>query len=113
MDRKEYLINRLTKEEIDIENVIKLEFPNSKGYKIENNLITWWWENNEDTQPTESELESHLNDLKNDWGKYQYARDRVREYPPISHQLDTIFHDGIDGWKSNILAIKTKYPKSE
>jgi len=112
MDRKEYLINRLTKEEIDIENVIKLEFPNSKGYKIENNLITWWWENNEDSKPSKTKLDSLLEGLKNEWDKYQYARDRSREYPPLNEQMDMMYHD-MDNWKASILAIKTKYPKAE
>jgi hypothetical protein len=113
MDRKEFLIKTFNKESISIIDVLKVEYPNAKGYQIKNNLIIWWWEDNQDTQPSESELDSLLNDLKNEWDKYQYARDRVREYPPISHQLDTIYNQGIDGWKSNILAIKTKYPKSE
>ena len=112
MDRKEYLINRLTKEEIDIENVIKLEFPNSKGYKIENNLITWWWENNEDSKPSKTKLDSLLEGLKNEWDKYQYARDRSCEYPPLNEQMDMMYHD-MDNWKASILAIKTKYPKAE
>ena len=36
-----------------------------------------------------------------------------REYPPFDSQLDNIYHNGIEAWKSNILIIKTKYPKSE
>jgi len=32
--------------------------------------------------------------------------------PPIQEQLDDIYHNGIDGWKSTIKAIKDKYPKS-
>jgi len=27
-------------------------------------------------------------------------------------QLDDIYHNGIDGWKASIKAIKDKYPKS-
>ena len=41
----------------------------------------------------------------------QYKIDRVAEYPPMSDQLDDIFHNGIDGWKSTIQAIKDKHPK--
>ena len=113
MYRKEYLTNKLSKNEIDIQDVIKLEFPNSKGYKIEKNEITWWWENNEDSKPTKTKLDSLLEGLKNEWDKYQYARDRKREYPLFETQLDNIYHNGIEVWKSNILAIKTKYPKGE
>jgi len=29
----------------------------------------------------------------------------------IQDQLDDIYHNGIDGWKTTIKAIKDKYPK--
>jgi hypothetical protein len=29
----------------------------------------------------------------------------------MKEQLDDIFHNGIDGWKTKIQAIKDKYPK--
>ena len=37
---------------------------------------------------------------------------RVKEYPSIREQLDDIYHNGIDGWKTTIKAIKDKYPKA-
>lgn len=40
-----------------------------------------------------------------------YIYQRNRAYPPISEQLDTIYHKGIDVWKAEIAAIKAKYPK--
>ena len=40
-----------------------------------------------------------------------YVTKRVAEYPPIADQLDDIYHNGIDGWKTTIKAIKDKYPK--
>ena len=42
-----------------------------------------------------------------------YAIKRAAEYPNIADQLDTLFHEGIDGWKETIQAVKTKYPKPE
>ena len=36
---------------------------------------------------------------------------RAQDYPSIADQLDTIFHTGLDGWKEQIQAVKTKYPK--
>jgi hypothetical protein len=36
---------------------------------------------------------------------------RLAEYPAIPEQLDNIFHNGIDAWKTDIQAIKDKYPK--
>ena len=41
-----------------------------------------------------------------------YVDKRKAEYPPIEEQLDDIYHNGIDGWKSTITAIKNKYPKT-
>lgn len=40
-----------------------------------------------------------------------YAEKREAEYPSIQDQLDDIYHNGIDGWKGTIKAIKDKYPK--
>jgi len=40
-----------------------------------------------------------------------YADKRSAEYPDIGDQLDDIYHNGIDGWKSTIKAVKDKYPK--
>ena len=36
---------------------------------------------------------------------------RREEYPSIVDQLDDIYHNGIDGWKTTIKAVKDKYPK--
>ena len=40
-----------------------------------------------------------------------YKDDRAAEYPSIVDQLDDIYHNGIDGWKETIKAVKDKYPK--
>ena len=44
--------------------------------------------------------------------KWTYSEKRKNEYPDVADQLDDIYHNGIDGWKSTIKAIKDKYPKS-
>ena len=36
---------------------------------------------------------------------------RLSEYPAIPEQLDNIFHNGLAAWKTDIQAIKDKYPK--
>jgi len=41
-----------------------------------------------------------------------YVDKRQAEYPSIPNQLDDIYHNGIDGWKATIKAVKDKYPKS-
>ena len=37
---------------------------------------------------------------------------RRKEYGAIVDQLDEIYHNGIDAWKTRIASIKAKYPKS-
>mgnify|MGYP003136738856 CR=1 FL=1 len=45
----------------------------------------------------------------NDPNEYKY--NRAAEYPSIKDQLDDIYHNGVDGWKTTIKAVKDKYPK--
>ena len=40
-----------------------------------------------------------------------YQEQRASAYPPITDQLDTIYHEGIDAWKAVITAVKEEYPK--
>ena len=41
-----------------------------------------------------------------------YAEKREQEYPSIPDQLDKMYHDGIEKWKSEMIKpIKDKYPK--
>ena len=41
-----------------------------------------------------------------------YAELRTSEYPPITDQLDKIYHSGVTVWKKDIKAIKDKHPKT-
>lgn len=40
-----------------------------------------------------------------------YVNARKLAYPSIADQLDTLYHQGYDGWKAEIDAIKSLYPK--
>jgi hypothetical protein len=41
-----------------------------------------------------------------------YKEQRASEYPAIADQLDYIYHNGIDAWKTDMIdPVKTKYPK--
>ena len=46
-------------------------------------------------------------------GVTTYTEARAAEYPPIEDQLDKIYHDGIESWRTDITRIKNKYPKSQ
>ena len=62
-------------------------------------------------KPTEQECTDGLAKLQSNFDALAYQRNRRSEYPSIVDQLDDIYHNGIDGWKTTIKAIKDKYPK--
>ena len=44
----------------------------------------------------------------------EWARNRASEYPPMNEQLDFIYHNGIEKWKTDMIdPVKKKYPKPE
>tara|TARA_B100000131_G_scaffold2729_1_gene2876 strand:- start:377 stop:706 length:330 start_codon:yes stop_codon:yes gene_type:complete len=65
------------------------------------------------SKPTEKECTDGLATLQAAWDleNDSYKSQRKAEYPSIEDQLDSIYHNGIDGWKTTIKAIKDKYPK--
>tara|TARA_B100001989_G_C24429749_1_gene408394 strand:- start:547 stop:876 length:330 start_codon:yes stop_codon:yes gene_type:complete len=65
------------------------------------------------TKPTEKQCTDGLATLVAEWELQfnSYKSKRKAEYPDYASQLDDIYHNGIDGWKATIKAIKDKYPK--
>ena len=65
------------------------------------------------TKPTESDCTTGLTALQTAWDleNNSYKSQRRAEYPDLVSQLDDIYHNGIDGWKTTIKAINDKYPK--
>lgn len=51
-------------------------------------------------------------EIKAEKERIEYKAKRKAEYPSIEDQLDDIYHNGVDGWKTTIKTIKDKYPKS-
>ena len=46
--------------------------------------------------------------------KLNYKYERQVAYPDWGDQLDYIYHNGIDKWKTDVIdPVKTKYPKPE
>ena len=66
------------------------------------------------SKPTESDCTNGLAAMQAAWDleNNSYRSKRRAEYPNIEEQLDKIYHSGIDAWKTDIKAIKDKYPKS-
>ena len=65
-----------------------------------------------DTVPTQEELDAELVKLQTAYDAIAYQRSREAEYPDWGTQLDYIYHNGIDKWKTDIVdPVKNKYPK--
>jgi hypothetical protein len=56
------------------------------------------------------EIDLQLVDSWIDTESYKYIR--AKEYPSVTDQLDYIYHNGIDAWKTDMIdPVKAKYPK--
>ena len=73
-----------------------------KGENIDTCEIIW--HDNNPTNITKDQIKAKINETA-------YQTNRENEYPSIVDQLDDIYHNGIDGWKTTIKAVKDKYPK--
>ena len=65
-----------------------------------------------DDKPTEAELDAEVARLQADYDSKEYQRKRGYEYPDFGTQLDYIYHNGLEKWKTDIVdPVKAKYPK--
>ena len=78
-----------------------------QGDNLENAIINW----NDTPIIPNDELQAEINKLQTQYDAEEWKRNRQAEYPPIVDQLDDIYHNGVDGWKKTIKAVKDKYPK--
>ena len=85
---------------------------NNNFYRLDQSVVPHkiieWDSENSDSQPTDDELNAAYTAWK---AAEEYKINRANEYPNIVDQLDDIYHNGIDGWKTTIKTIKDKYPK--
>ena len=70
--------------------------------------ITW---HNGTAEISKSDIQAKQAELKTAYDAKEYQRKRASEYPSIADQLDDLYHNGIDGWKTTIKVTKDKYPK--
>ena len=57
-------------------------------------------------------LEAEIKKIQAELDAVKYQEDRRGAYPFIGDQLDYIYHNGIDKWKTDIVdPVKAKYPK--
>ena len=58
--------------------------------------------------------QSKIDTARVELDKLNYQLQRAVEYPDWGTQLDYIYHNGIDKWKTDIVdPVKKKYPKPE
>ena len=70
--------------------------------------ITWL---DETTPIDEADILAKQKQLQAEYDAKEYQRDRAEAYPSMADQLDDIYHNGVDAWKTTIKTIKDKYPK--
>ena len=85
---------------------------NNPEFTIRNDLDIEWLDKNQ-PKPTEEEIQAEITRLQTEYDSKQYQRDRASEYPSIEDQLDDLYHNGVEGWKANIKAVKDAHPKGE
>ena len=70
------------------------------------------WLDKKTTCPTDSEIQAEITRLQTEYDAKEYQRKRSSEYPSWQQQLEKIYDDGIDAWKTEMVdPIKAKYPK--
>ena len=62
-------------------------------------------------KPTDAQLTALENECDKIERNIETNQKRILEYGTWKEQLDDIYHNGIDGWKEKIKAVKDKYPK--
>jgi len=83
----------------------------TSGTSNEEQLNSIVWLDGNPTNITNEQILAKHAELKAAYDANQYQRDREKEYPTWQDQLDDIYHNGIDGWKTTIKVTKDKYPK--
>jgi len=77
------------------------------GSDIDTCEIEWF----DTTAISKSDIKAKMAELKTAYDNNKYQRDRAAEYSSIKDQLDDIYHNGVDGWKTTLKAVKYQYPK--
>ena len=79
-------------------------------YETYENIV--WLDTNADSKPSEADVKAKFAELVAEYEAQVYARNRDAEYPAIKDQLDYIYHNGVDKWKTDMIdPVKDKYPK--
>ena len=75
-------------------------------------IVNWIDNGTGTTQPTEEAIQAELDRQIVEYSALEYSRNRQADYPDWGTQLNKIYDDGIDAWKTDMVdPIKAKYPK--
>ena len=69
------------------------------------------WRDEEQTKPTELEVDAKVAELQADYDALDYSRNRKAEYPTIQECVHAILDDDLDALQVLRQAVKDKYPK--
>jgi len=110
------IINAIQALDANVQVVVNGEPSNQTEYEANVKYISGADENGnaiyKDTQDfTWDQVSAKKAELQTAYDNNEYQRKRASEYPSIADQLDDIYHNGINGWKTTIKATKDKYPK--
>ena len=98
-------------ENIRISDALQVLRPGAEWSIGNNSYSQLDWLDTEQTKPTEEEVVQKVAELTYQQEVEVYKEQRAAEYPPYADQFDKIFHSGVNAWKTQIRAIKDKYPK--
>ena len=83
-------------------------YPEAVKTKVKSNTEMYAWDKDG------NEIELDLDAINNWVDPEAYKDKRRKEYPLLSEQLDYIYHNGIEAWKTDmIMPVKNKYPKED
>jgi len=103
----------MTRDKIDkVDTILSLR-PNAQ-FSLTGDEITWMDE--EQTQPTDAEIQTEIVRLQAEHDNNKYQRDRQPNYPPITDYLDGIVKGDqaqVDKYIADCLAVKQRYPKND
>tara|TARA_R110002074_G_scaffold221903_1_gene392644 strand:+ start:176 stop:463 length:288 start_codon:yes stop_codon:yes gene_type:complete len=92
----------------DINKAIKALRPNS-SFGVSGDRIKW--NDPDNKQPTETEINDKIVELKAEYDALAWQRSREAEYPSVQECVHAILDDQLDALQAKRAEIKTKYPK--
>jgi hypothetical protein len=75
------------------------------------NLSIDVWNAKDKAKPTDEQLNTFTDEATKSQNNDKAVANRQKEYGSLESQIEFITEKGLEAWKTNVQAIKTKYPK--